>query len=405
MEKAGWRRVRARFVGFFKTLTAVRLFLLLLAVGELSFFVAVLIGGEDAFLSVFFRRCADQYMDFFHSLRDASRGAAVYNERRVIYPPLANAVLWLIGRALPDYYLQTAKETGIALWRHIPAAMLAYLFFAVLGTVLLALFLRDEPHGKRRSTLLALLLPLSLPLLFMLERGNIVWLALLPLLLYMRYYADESPVRREIGLLALALSAALKLYPAIFGLALLRDRRYADACRAALYALLLFVLPSFFFGGPFYCVYWLVKNTLFYSGQTGSNAVGWVTALGGSVALGRVLLLAAYLLLLTFAVIYTLAEPLLWRRFAVAGAALLTLSSVFSVYNWVLLLPALLLLLRQERLKGDEWVYFLALSLPFAVFLPKAWQDNFLVALLALMLGLASLRLVFLLKRGTPRRL
>lgn len=405
MEKTGLRRSCYRLFCFCRRIHTVRLFIALLAVGELAFFVAVMLGGEDAFLAVFFRRCADQHMDFFHSLRDAAQGAAVYSERRVIYPPLANALLWLISRALPDYYLQTGKETGILLWRHVPAAMLAYLFFAVFGLVMLSLLIQGEPHKKGERTILALLLPCSLPLLFMLERGNIVLLALLPLLLYMRFYEEDNPVRREIGLLALALSAALKLYPAIFGLSLLRDRRYADALRAALYALLLFVIPSLFFGGPFFCGYWLIKNTLSYSGQTGANAVGMVTALGGSVALGRALLLTAYLLLFIFVAVYTLAEPALWRRFAVAGASLLTLSSVFSVYNWVLLLPALLLLLRKERLTGDEILHFLALSLPFALFLPKVWQDHVLIVLLATMLLLACLRLIFLLKRGTVHRL
>ena len=400
MEKTLWRRAFARFSSYWHSLDAVRLFLLLLAVGEVSFLLIVLSRGEEAFLSVFFRRCADQYMDFFHSLRDASRGAAVYSERRVIYPPLANAILWLIGRALPDYYLQTSKEIGIVLWRHLPAAMLAYLFFAVFSLVALALFLREEPYGARRSRALALLLPLSLPFLFMLERGNVVLLALLPLLLYMRCYDDKRPLVREIGLLALALSAALKLYPALFGLCLLRDRRYRDALRCAGYALFLFVLPSFFFGGPFFCAYWLIRNTLSYSGQTGANAVGLVTVLGGSDALGQALLLAAYLLLFAFVAVYTLAEPLLWRRFAVIGAALLTLSSVFSLYNWVLLLPALLLLLQRGRPVGAEWVYFWALSLPFALFLPKMWQDNFLIALLAMMLFFAFLRLIYLIKQG-----
>ena len=400
MEQTRWRQALWHLSSYWRRLDATRLFLLLLAVGEAAFLFLVLFLGEEAFLSVFFRRCADQYMDFFHSLRDASRGAAVYSERRVIYPPLANAILWLIGRALPDYYLQTSKEIGIVLWRHLPAAMLAYLFFAVFSLVALALFLREEPHGAWQSRALAVLLPLSLPFLFMLERGNVVVLALLPLLLYMRYYDDKRPLARELGLLALALSAALKLYPALFGLCLLRDRRYRDALRSAGYALLLFVLPSFFFGGPFFSAYWLIRNTLSYSGQTGANAVGLVTALGGSDALGRVLLLAAYLLLFGFVVVYTLAEPLLWRRFAVIGAALLTLSSVFSLYNWVLLLPALLLFLRGGRPKGTEWVYFWALSLPFALFLPKVWQDNLLIALLSLLLFFAFLRLIYLIKQG-----
>lgn len=383
-----WRAVRA----FFAKRDPVCYFIALLALGEVAFFVTVLALGESALLSVFFRGGADLHMDFFHSLRDAAQGAAVYSERRVIYPPLANALLWLISRALPASYLATDKTGGVLLWRYHPAAMLSLLFFTVATTVAFSLLLRREPHGKRAAWL-AFLLPVSFPMLFMMERGNVVVLALLALIVYMQNYDAESALAREVGLFSLAVAAALKVYPAIFGLVLLRDRRYRDAARAAGYAFSLFLLPSFFFGGPLYAAYWLIRNTLAYSGSTAANGVGFIGMLGGSPALSRAVLLLLYLLLFAFVVVYTLKEPCRSRSFAVAGAALLTVSSIFSAYNFLLLLPALLLFLREGRLVGVRWVYFFLLSLPFYTFLPKAWQDNALIALIALLLILAAWRL------------
>ena len=54
---------------------------------------------------------------------------------------------------------------------------------------------------------------------------------------------------REIALIGLAASAAIKIYPAIFGLILVKEKRWLDIFKVITYGLILFVLPFLFFGG------------------------------------------------------------------------------------------------------------------------------------------------------------
>ena len=61
---------------------------------------------------------------------------------------------------------------------------------------------------------------------------------------------------------------------------------------------------------------------------------------------------------------------------------MLTMPSIFSSYNWLLLLPALLAFLRTERLEGINWVYFFAMSLPFFTYPTRMLQDALLVVCL-----------------------
>lgn len=53
--------------------------------------------------------------------------------------------------------------------------------------------------------------------LFMLERGNVVILALLFLEYYTFNYESDDPVKRELALIALAFATCMKLYPVILG--------------------------------------------------------------------------------------------------------------------------------------------------------------------------------------------
>lgn len=59
----------------------------------------------------------------------------------------------------------------------------------------------------------------------------------------------EDKLSRELALLLIALAAGLKIYPAIFGLLYLKDKRYKEAERLIIYGIVFFFGPFIFFGG------------------------------------------------------------------------------------------------------------------------------------------------------------
>ena len=375
------RTFRAATVRFLARRPPAVCFVLFLFFGVLTFFFCVMAGGESTFLGIFHAQGDTLFSDFFRSVRDAATGSAVYSERRVIYPPLANALFWLISRVMPSVYLEAPAAQWSA-WHFYPAAVLSVCLFLCLSLVLFVEVLRREPHSRFLCLLLALFLAASFPVLFLIERGNLVLLCLAALIVYSQNYGSESAVAREVGLFALAVATALKIYPLLFGLPLLGERRWRDAAHAAIYAFLLFLIPSFFFGGPLFCAGWLVKNTLYSRNACPRRDIRAVCRP------------AAFLIL----------SALLPRRpfkaWALCAAALLAVPSVFSAYNWVLMLPALLAFLRTERLAGRNILWFFLMATPFFVFVPKIYQDNGLIALIGGIIALSLLESVVLLRRG-----
>lgn len=89
----------------------------------------------------------------------------------------------------------------------------------------------------------------SFPTVFALERGNIINLAFVLTVFFISFYENENRLLRELSFLALALAAGIKIYPAIFGLLLVRQRRIRECIKLTVYGILSFIGPFFLFGG------------------------------------------------------------------------------------------------------------------------------------------------------------
>jgi hypothetical protein len=100
---------------------------------------------------------------------------------------------------------------------------------------------------------------------------------------------------------------------------------------------------------------------------------------GISTRLGGSLLIVFYITVVVFAILAALVERKPWKTWMFAGTVMLTMPSIFSSYNWLLLLPALVAFFRAEKLKGLNWAYFFLLTIPFFTYPPRAWQDAMLV--------------------------
>ena len=388
--KNGALTLKTAFVDFLKRRDPVEYFIALMLLGIAVFAVRVTVGGSATLTEIFHKDSSDLMMDYFNSLRDVSQGIGVYTDRRVIYPPLANLILLFLSKALPPAYLNTPGGSAIHTWRFYSSAVLSVTFFFVFTVLLLALVVGREKYPAVKKNLLVFLLMASFPVLFMIERGNIVILCLIALVVFAQNYNSESRVGREVALVMLAFATALKLYPALFGLVMLADRRYRDAFRAAFYAVLMLVIPSFFFGGPI-CLWWVVENTLYYSTFTGQDALNLFGSWNMPSWLGKGIFFGMYVFAAAFLVLASFVQRKAWKTWMFVAAILLTVSSIFSAYNWLLFLPALLTFMRKERLQGMNVAYFFLMTLPFYIYVPKLLQDNALITLMAVIIALCVL--------------
>ncbi len=191
----------------------------------------------------------DTFMDFYNSIYDTMYGPY---EHEVIYPPLCCLVFKVFGSLLPkSTYVKPWVERGgfrIRGFQEIQFALLLFIAFFVI----LFVGSMQKPLNKRgylEKVIITLSLFLSTPVLYSLERGNIIIYSFVFLLIHFACYDDERSWMRELGYIFLALSAAIKLYPAIFGLLLIRDKKIKEAIRTIIYGVAFAVVPFVFFGG------------------------------------------------------------------------------------------------------------------------------------------------------------
>ena len=142
-----------------------------------------------------------------------------------------------------------------------PWAMAVSVGLAAIGVALLFYGLWQMIDGKKNlRILLSAALALSAPALFAFERGNIILLCCVLCIWFLLGYRSQRPVIRELALLALAIAAALKIFPALLGLLLIRERAWKDAFRLILYGIAAVFLPFFCVEGGFSNLPLLIEN-------------------------------------------------------------------------------------------------------------------------------------------------
>ena len=326
-----------------------------------------LVFGKDTFTSVFFRHTTDAFMDFFNSIRDASLGQGAYTERRVIYPPMANLIFLLFSYLTPDAYNATSFEDRKT-WSAYDGNILLIAAVTVLASLLLILPIWKSLGTDRKTKVLFTLAAFfSVPCLNMLERGNMMVLALAGVMVYAMTYHSESRLARELGLLALAFSFSLKLYPILFAWLLIGDRRYKEFFRCALYSLALLILPSFFFGGPI-CLWWIFENIFFFSSNEKSALymIGLYSGLPGTVV--SIIFYGWFLL----CAVNFLVSPFLhrerWKIWVGGCMMFISYPALTTTYAWTLFLIPLIGLCNEKTRDRRILGYFIPILIPFLFF-------------------------------------
>lgn len=209
----------------------------------------------EYFSKFFFQDSLDSGMDFFHSIEYVD-GRRPYELYSTLYPPLANLFFYILYRFVPFYQIERwahsfeggiiarGTDTDLRIWQ--PTFML-YVFF-VMGTLLCTLFLLQKILTKLKvPNITAVCLLLSYGMLFAYERGNIIIISFICCLFFAFFKDHENPIISELSLLALAIGAGLKIYPALLGIVLIYDKQYIRALRTVIYGILAFILPCFVF--------------------------------------------------------------------------------------------------------------------------------------------------------------
>lgn len=162
------------------------------------------------------------------------------------YPAMCFLILRVLYHMIP---LIPEGNDGFYLRNYMPAQLgyIIYTIVLILGIYeLLQLFCKKD---KAENKLIAISIVISGPFIFTLERGNIILAALLFLLLFVLLYNSTNRKYRYLAYIALAISASIKIYPALFGLMIIYKKRYKEAIHTFILGILIFITPFMAFDG------------------------------------------------------------------------------------------------------------------------------------------------------------
>lgn len=226
-------------------------------IAMLILFILFIIGfvtdnsGNQA--NIFFRKTADYMADYYNVAKySAEKNVYLYGTEDSLafehaYLPLSYVVMYYMSKCA-DYVNMDALAAGMGTTMGLATS--AFFMFAI--SAILYVLLYDAYHGKKiYKFLIATGMMFSSIFIFSFERGNIIVLTVVCLFFFILNYKNENKIIRELSFVALAMAAALKGYPALFGILLLFEKRYKEAIRLVAYGIIFAFVPFLFFEGGF----------------------------------------------------------------------------------------------------------------------------------------------------------
>ena len=335
----------------------------------------------------------DTYMDLFNSMQ---YGNQPY-ENQVIYPPLANCIYGIMAQFIPKDQLMEPPF----IFRDTQMGRMVLGIYIILTTVLFLYAVQKLYRGSvEEQFLLCLTLLLSAPSLYVLERGNLIFVSMSCILFYLYGYGSKKTYVRHLAFISLAIATAIKIYPAILGLLLVREKRWKDVFVCILWGMAIFLIPFAFVGGikelPV-----MVANILncgkdmalngFGHKVNITNTFGWIGDLLGQERvfdlLGNLLAISSVVL----AIVITLFgdfKGAKWKIVAVPSLAMITFPGFSFVYSLIFVVPSLLLFLTEDDKCRTDWIYlilYILVLIPIVnfemTFLSKFETDYYILTL------------------------
>lgn len=211
---------------------------------NIIFWLSAIITRGDSISLYFLSDSKDTYMDYFNMLSNIEGLDPYYANAN--YPALAFVIWRLFYRIVP---WNESNTVGYFL-RETQAAQLGFILFMLFCIIMIwelsKLYSEDKGIYK-------LLFPVCIitsgPVLFTIERGNIIILSFIFSFIFLLLYDSEKKELRYFAYLCLSIAAGIKIYPAVLGILVLSKRRYKESILLIGMGIIIFIVPFFAFDG------------------------------------------------------------------------------------------------------------------------------------------------------------
>lgn len=351
----------------------------------LLFLILFYINPEGSQAYVFFKKTADYMADFYNVAKYSSDGNPYFNEFRGSYPPISYVLMMILSKFAPYEELGAfdAGNTTMGL------ATSAYFMFFISGLFFLLLH-SFAKGGRGVRFLLVSSFYISGIFIFTYERGNLVILSALFSTFYLFNYRSENALIRELAFFSLAFSAALKIYPAIFGILLFFEGRFKESLRLILYGILITLLPFIFLDHHILNLPKLFENLEFASDYylfmryPRFGHYYYISVWNSSRPL-RNLISGEFLHLVLTPLVHIIASigitlanwnQYYWKKVAVLTLAVILLPVNSGLYCGIYMFPVIIMFFNQAEMNKRDWWYVIL----FLIFLNPiqipVWKTN-----------------------------
>lgn len=315
---------------------------------------------------ILFSDTNDYFMDFFNTINHVV-GKTPYTwggvQDRVCAP------LWYM-LMYPFTFWYDYETNGPYLARTDQLAMFSYVIFGVISLYAFwAITSRTIEQKAFEKNILLISFLCSAPMIFNYDRANLTIIAAAALFFFLHYYKSENICLRHGAYLALAVAAALKLFPAICGVLLLYEKRWKDSIIAVVYGLAVFFIPFLFLKGGFdnislwiHCVEEHEKAYLF----RGSYGLFTHTIINMDTAV-LIQKFCGYILLIVSLVIGIFVKEN-WKKILLLVCAMLLTSGQQEYYCGIYLIFPIIIFFNQSEIKKEHVVFtilFIIIMSPF----------------------------------------
>ncbi len=353
-------------------------------------------GFHSSQFDLFFGRCADFFADMINCVGYSSQKDVYHNTMYTgtyekIYPALPYIITYCFSKLVDmskyweaNYFLHMYQE---------PFFLIIFLIFLFVVLLMIYECIRFYKNGNSLVKIgCAAACVLSMPVIFTIERGNLLLVSEFFLMYFIFFYDNGNKIVRETALFALAAAFAFKLTPAVFGILLLYDRKIKEAVRAAVYALFLGVVPFLFFEGGLSNIRTMFQNIsdsgAAYTDATGTPLYACFLALGmeGSDPRRQFIRIVTYVVCLLIVLGGFWGSK--WEKAMGVSIVLMILPSRSGSYCIIYLIPAMILFLNEaEHRISDLLVLFAILLCMYHIQWPgRQWFDYHLGIILLMLL-------------------
>lgn len=313
---------------------------------------------------IFFFDPVDSFMDFFNPINH-SYLANPYM-LNTIYPPFAYLLFFVVSLFIPKDLCTNAISMQSS-YEGIIMLIVCSIICIYLLIITLMKFINNKEINKN---LFVFCVISSLPFLNLYQRGNIIILALVFAILFFVYKDDDNIYLRELALISLAISANIKLYPAVFGLVLIKEKKFKQAIRCIIYAVILFLVSMMLMGG-------LDKISLFlnnliqgvnYTGEVGfrykvnfSNTITlWLSIININVS-ESIIMKYVYFSVLPALIIFFFQKNK-WKSILLLTLLLIGVPGISFTYSLVFLIIPLVTLINSNDKEKFNFLYVILIS-------------------------------------------